>query len=89
MGGIVQATWYISRAVLGVLGIHLRNPYPLHRQKAFIVPGIVPKCARNLGIHRNVGRMGSDRDRFSLDWKKYTEATTRSDPFSNEGDGGP
>ena len=38
-----QATWYISRAVLGVLGIHLRNPYPLHRQKAFIVPGIVPE----------------------------------------------
>ncbi len=27
---------------LGVLGIDLRNPYPLHRQKAFIVPGIVP-----------------------------------------------
>ena len=27
-----QATWY-ARAVLGVLGIDLRNPYPLHRQK--------------------------------------------------------
>ena len=37
-----QATWYVARAVLGVLGIHLRNPYPLYRQKAFIVPGIVP-----------------------------------------------
>ena len=37
-----QATWYIARAILGVLGIELRNPYPLHRQKAFIVPGIVP-----------------------------------------------
>jgi L-asparaginase II len=37
-----QATWYIARAVLGVLGIDLRNPYPLHRQKAFIVPGVVP-----------------------------------------------
>ena len=37
-----QATWYVARAVLGVLGIDLRNPYPLHRQKAFIVPGIVP-----------------------------------------------
>ena len=37
-----QATWYVARAVLGVLGINLRNPYPLHRQKAFIVPGIVP-----------------------------------------------
>jgi len=38
-----QATWYIARAILGVLGIELRNPYPLHRQKAFIVPGIVPE----------------------------------------------
>ena len=28
---------------MGVLGITLRNPYPLHRQKAFIVPGIVPE----------------------------------------------
>lgn len=37
-----QATWYIARAALGVLGFELRNPYPLHRQKAFLVPGIVP-----------------------------------------------
>ena len=37
-----QATWYIARAVLGVLGFALRNPYPLHRQKAFLVPGVVP-----------------------------------------------
>lgn len=37
-----QATWYVARAVLGVLGWELRNPYPLHRQKAFIVPGVVP-----------------------------------------------
>jgi L-asparaginase II len=37
-----QATWYIARAVLGVLGIELRNPYKLHRQKAFLVPGVVP-----------------------------------------------
>ena len=34
--------WNVARALLGVLGINLRNPYPLHRQKAFIVPGIVP-----------------------------------------------
>ena len=37
-----QATWYVARAALGVLGFELRNPYPLHRQKAFIVPGVVP-----------------------------------------------
>ncbi len=37
-----QATWYVAREVLGVLGFPLRNPYKLHRQKAFIVPGVVP-----------------------------------------------
>ena len=38
-----QATWYLARGILGVLGFKLRNPYPLHRQKAFLVPGIVPE----------------------------------------------
>lgn len=38
-----QATWYIARGILGVLGFELRNPYPLKRQKAFLVPGIVPE----------------------------------------------
>ena len=37
-----QASWYVARAILGVLGFSLRNPYPLRRQKAFLVPGIVP-----------------------------------------------
>ena len=41
-GWNAQATWYVARGVLGVLGVELRNPYPLHRQKAFIVPGVVP-----------------------------------------------
>ena len=41
-GWNAQATWYVARSVLGVLGFELRNPYPLHRQKAFIVPGVVP-----------------------------------------------
>ncbi len=38
-----QATWYVARSILGVLGFELRNPYPLRRQKAFVVPGIVPE----------------------------------------------
>ncbi len=38
-----QATWYVARGILGCLGIELRNPYPLKRQKAFLVPGIVPE----------------------------------------------
>lgn len=37
-----QATWYVARGILGVLGFELRNPYPLRRQKAFLVPGVVP-----------------------------------------------
>ena len=37
-----QATWYVARSILGVLGMELRNPYPLRRQKAFVVPGIIP-----------------------------------------------
>lgn len=37
-----QATWYVARGILGTLGFELRNPYPLKRQKAFLVPGIVP-----------------------------------------------
>jgi L-asparaginase len=37
-----RATWYVARGVLGTLGFELRNPYSLHRQKAFLVPGIVP-----------------------------------------------
>jgi len=41
-GWNAQATWYVARGILGVLGIQLRNPYPLHRQKAFLVPGVVP-----------------------------------------------
>lgn len=37
-----SATWYVARSILGCLDIPLRNPYPLRRQKAFVVPGIVP-----------------------------------------------
>lgn len=36
------ATWYVARAVLGVLGIELRNPIGPRRQRAFLVPGVVP-----------------------------------------------
>ncbi|MBX7232034.1 MAG: asparaginase [Bdellovibrionales bacterium] len=42
-----QATWYVARGILGVLGFTLRNPYPLRRQKAFLVPGIVPETLQN------------------------------------------
>ncbi len=45
-GWNAQATQYVARAILGVLGFSLRNPLPLGRQKAFLVPGIVPEDLR-------------------------------------------
>ena len=81
-----QATWYVARAVLGVLGVELRNPYPLHRQKAFIVPGIVPESMRE-ALEEVVtwDEWDPDRDRFSMDWRDYSEGVTRENPFANEG----
>ena len=81
-----QATWYVARAVLGVLGVELRNPYPLHRQKAFIVPGIVPESMRE-ALEEVVtwDEWDHDRDRFSMDWRDYSEGVTRENPFANEG----
>ena len=62
-----QATWYVARAVLGVLGIQLRNPYPLHRQKAFIVPGIVPEMyLKQLETVVTWDEWDPDQDRFQI-----------------------
>ena len=81
-----QATWYVARAVLGVLGITLRNPYPLHRQKAFIVPRVVPEMYLDkLEQVVTWDEWDPNRDSFSIDWKDYSEGMTRHDPFSNEG----
>ena len=83
-----QATWYVARAVLGVLGIRLRNPYPLYRQKAFIVSGMVPpQYLEKLESVVTWDEWDPDRDRFTLDWKEYSARMTRSDPFANESSG--
>ena len=67
-----QATWYIARAVLGVLGIPLRNPYPLHRQKAFIVPGVVPPDRLDLLEQTPTwDEWDPDDDRWYYDWTAY------------------
>jgi L-asparaginase II len=63
-----QATWYVARAVLGVLGFELRNPYSLHRQKAFLVPGIVPE--QRLAALEGIATWDDwdpNRDRWYLD----------------------
>ena len=67
-----QATWYVARAILGVLGFELRNPYPLHRQKAFLVPGVVPPDRlATLEQITTWDEWDPDRDRWYWDWKQY------------------
>jgi L-asparaginase len=73
-GWNAQASWYIARSVLGVLGFELRNPYPLHRQKAFIVPGIVPANYREaLEDLPTWDEWDPDTDRWYYDWKDYVD----------------
>ncbi|HLF16384.1 MAG TPA: hypothetical protein VI796_03000, partial [Candidatus Thermoplasmatota archaeon] len=69
-----RATWYVARAILGVLGFRLRNPYKLHRQKAFLVPGIVP--AKYLGALKKIPTWDDwdpNDDRWYYEWEKWTE----------------
>lgn len=71
-----QATWYVARAVLGVLGFELRNPYPLHRQKAFIVPGVVPPhLLDRLEEVPTWDEWDPDRDRWDYDWRQHGRLT--------------
>ncbi len=79
-GWNAQATWYVARAVLGVLGIELRNPYPLHRQKAFIVPGVVPpELLENLESVVTWDEWDPDSDRWYYDWRQYSVMTENPD----------
>lgn len=67
-----QATWYLARGILGVLGIELRNPYALHRQKAFLVPGIVPPSYLDkLAELPTWDEWDPDRERYDFDWEPY------------------
>jgi len=66
-GWDAQATWYIARGILGSLGFNLRNPYPLRRQKAFLVPEIVPpKLLGNLKEVPTWDEWDPNRDRWYL-----------------------
>ncbi|MEE2829993.1 MAG: asparaginase [Myxococcota bacterium] len=71
-GWNAPATWYVARAVLGVLGFELRNPYRLHRQKAFIVSGVVPpdRVAALEGVP-TWDEWDPDDDRWYYDWTRY------------------
>ncbi len=66
------ATWHVARAILGVLGFELRNPYPLHRQKAFIVPGVVPPAlVDKLDQSPTWDEWDPDDDRWLYDWSEH------------------
>jgi L-asparaginase II len=67
-----QATWYVARAVLGVLGFELRNPYALHRQKAFVVPGVVPPDRlAALEAIPTWDPWSPDIERYNYDWDDW------------------
>ncbi|MCA1811126.1 MAG: asparaginase [Halobacteriales archaeon] len=69
-----RATWYVARGILGVLGFRLRNPYSLHRQKAFLVPGIVPpKHLKALEEIPTWDDWDPNTDRWYYDWEKWSD----------------
>jgi len=78
-----RATWYVARAALGVLGFELRNPYALHRQKAFLVPGVVPP--ERLAALEQIptwDEWDPDRDRWYYDFAQYPDAFS---PWGEDG----
>ena len=67
-----QATWYVARAILGTLGFELRNPYSLHRQKAFIVPGVVPaNRIEALEQTPTWDDWDPDKDQYYYEWDSF------------------
>ena len=71
-GWNATATWYIARGILGVLGFQLRNPYALHRQKAFLVAGVVPPD--RLAALEQIptwDEWDPDREYYRYEWDKY------------------
>lgn len=67
-----QATWYVARYVLGVLGFEFRNPYPLERQKAFIVEDVIPPNLRNkIQNIQPYDDWDPDKDKWEFDYRDY------------------
>ena len=67
-----QATWYIARYILGVLGFEFRNPYKLRRQKAFIVPEVIPPQLRErMGAIVPWDSWDPDIDRWEFDPEEF------------------
>ncbi len=69
-----RGTWYVARWVLGVLGFDLRNPYPLERQKAFIVEDIIPPDLRHaMQDVKAWDEWDPDQDRWEFDPDTYVK----------------
>ena len=67
-----QATWYLARGILGVLGFELRNPYALRRQKAFLVSGVVPEnYLEKLENIPSWDEWDPNRDTYDFDWDRH------------------
>lgn len=66
------ATWHVARWALGALGFELRNPYKLERQKAFVVPEVVPDFLRkNLSDIVPWDPWDTNEDRWDFDFQNY------------------
>ncbi len=71
-GWDTQATWYVARYVLGVLGFSLRNPYQLERQKAFIVDEVIPPALRSkMKSIVPYDPWDPDEDHWEFDFDRY------------------
>jgi L-asparaginase len=73
-GWDTTATWFVARYVLGVLGHKLRNPYRLDRQKAYIVPDLIPPALRHrISDIEPFDAWDPDEDRWEFDFEKYIQ----------------
>lgn len=71
-GWDTQASWYVARYILGVLGFQFRNPYPLERQKAFIVNDVIPpKLREKICEIQAWDDWDPDRDRWDFNPQEY------------------
>jgi L-asparaginase len=71
-GWDMRASWIVARFCLGVLGFEFRNPYPLERQKSFLVPDCIPLELRHL--MKNIQPWDDwdpDRDRWNFDYREF------------------
>jgi hypothetical protein len=71
-GWDMRATWYVARYALGVLGFDFRNPYPLERQKAFLVNDCIPPNLREkIAAIKPWDDWDPDRDRWNFNYKEF------------------